>query len=132
MDEGRPGSLRVVIADDVEELRNLFKRVLDQAGDFVVVGEATDGDETVALVEELQPPLLILDLMMPKKSGVQVLREVRDSCPSTRILVFSGVPPEGVLKDGEVDGFIQKRSFPIRDHCRGKACDQPEAVTSPD
>jgi DNA-binding NarL/FixJ family response regulator len=49
---------------------------------------------------------------MPKKSGIQVLHEVRDSSPSTRILVFSGIPPKGMLKGVEADGYLEKGASP--------------------
>jgi two-component system chemotaxis response regulator CheY len=101
-------TVRVVIADDVEALRRLITRVLTNRGGFEIVGEAQDGDEAVALTNRFQPDLLILDLMMPKKSGVEVLREVRDSSPSTKVLVFSGIPPQGMFKGVGADGFLEK------------------------
>jgi DNA-binding NarL/FixJ family response regulator len=101
-------TLRVVIADDVEALRSLLIRVLKGRGGFEIVGVAQDGDEAVELTSRFQPDLLILDLMMPNKSGVQVLREVRESSPATRILVFSGIPPQGMFHGMEADGFLEK------------------------
>jgi two-component system, NarL family, response regulator NreC len=66
-----------------------MRTLLETEPDFTVVGEAGDGLETVRLVERLQPDVLILDLMMPGLSGLEVLRILRQRVPQTRVMILS-------------------------------------------
>jgi len=83
--------MRVVIADDSADFREMLRAVLATAGgQFVVVGEARTGDETIAVVNELQPDALLLDLTMPSSDGLQILPAIRAGSPRTRVIVLSG------------------------------------------
>ena len=83
--------MRVVIADDSADFREMLQAVLATArGQFVVVGEARTGDETIAVVNELQPDALLLDLTMPSSDGLQILPAIRAGSPRTRVIVLSG------------------------------------------
>ena len=64
---------RIVIADDHRIFRSGLRSLLETEPEFSVVGEASDGDEAEALVNKLAPDALLLDLSMPKRSGVEVL-----------------------------------------------------------
>lgn len=79
---------RVVVADDHEMIRTGLRTVLEQF-DCTVVGEAATGAEAVALVRELQPELLVTDMVMPGLSGLEVVRQAAALSPATRIIVFS-------------------------------------------
>jgi DNA-binding NarL/FixJ family response regulator len=80
----------VVLVDDYDKIRNLFRRVLERDHEFVVVGEAPDGRSGVEMVRALQPDLVLLDLSMPTMDGLEALREMRALAPSTRIAILSG------------------------------------------
>ncbi len=82
--------VRVVIADDAEQLRTLLARALAKGGDIEVVGQVGDGVSAVQAVAELDPDVLLLDLSMPVLDGLEVLRSVRDQHERTVVLVFSG------------------------------------------
>ena len=82
-------TIRVVVADDVEDVRLLLRMNLEIDGRFEIVGEAGDGNEAVKVVQELQPDAIILDLMMPEKSGIEAIPEILMSAPSTKILVLT-------------------------------------------
>jgi DNA-binding NarL/FixJ family response regulator len=82
-------SLSIVLADDHPVVRRGMRTLLESEADFSVVGEAGDGLETVRLVERLQPNVLVLDLMMPGLSGLEVLRIARQRSSQTRIVVLS-------------------------------------------
>jgi len=71
--------VRLVIADDRPIFRDGLRRLLEAEADFKVVGQASDGAETVQLIRELKPDLLLLELAMPKHSGLEALREPRIS-----------------------------------------------------
>jgi two-component system response regulator NreC len=82
-------TLSIVLADDHPVVRRGMRTLLESERDFAVVGEAGDGLETVRLVERLRPDVLILDLMMPGLSGLEVLRVLRQRAPRTRVVVLS-------------------------------------------
>lgn len=82
--------IRVVIADDSENYRSALRKLLTKIPGTTVVAEAATGAETLHAVRETKPDLLILDVHMPQKSGWNVLRELRESGSSVRVLVHSG------------------------------------------
>ena len=86
----RTGPIHVLVADDHVILRTSIVFFLDDQADIKVVGEAGSGAETLRLAEELRPDLLLLDLNMPDKSGMDILPEIRLKCPDTRVLVLTG------------------------------------------
>lgn len=79
----------IVLADDHPVVRQSLKRILNQQADFHLVGETDNGLETLSLVKQLQPDLLVTDLMMPGMNGLEVTRRIRLSFPATRIVVVS-------------------------------------------
>ncbi|OLC28513.1 MAG: DNA-binding response regulator [Armatimonadetes bacterium 13_1_40CM_64_14] len=79
----------IVLADDHPIVRQGLRAVLDAEPDYEVVGEASDGLETLAVVERLKPSLLIVDVMMPGLNGLEVTRRVVERSPHTRVIVLS-------------------------------------------
>jgi DNA-binding NarL/FixJ family response regulator len=87
-----PGSqimIRIVIADDHTIMREGLKRILEGAEDIEVVGEAVDGFEALAHVRKGGFDLLMLDLSMPGRSGVDLIRQIKDEMPKLPILVLT-------------------------------------------
>ena len=81
---------RVVIADDVDDLRLLLRVALDATGGFSVMAEAADGLEAVERARAHQPDLLVLDLSMPGLDGLEALPLIRAQAPETKVVVLSG------------------------------------------
>jgi two-component system, NarL family, response regulator NreC len=79
----------IVLADDHALIREGLRAVLDGEPDCSVVGEAADGMEAVDLVNRLQPNVLIVDLMLPNLSGLEVIRQVRRRTPRTQVVALS-------------------------------------------
>ena len=82
-------TIRVVLADDSEEIRNMLRMALEMDGRFEVVGEAANGDEAVVAVKDHQPDAIFLDLMMPEVGGLEAIPRIRTECPDTKIVVLS-------------------------------------------
>ena len=82
-------SLRVVIADDNESVREGLREVISAEDDLVLVGVAADGAEALRLITEQRPDLVVLDNEMPQRSGVEVLRAVHVTMPETAIVMFT-------------------------------------------
>ena len=81
--------IRLVIADDYTIVREGLKQVLAAAADLAIAGEARDGFEVMARVRELDFEVLLLDMSMPGKSGIELIKQVRAEKPKLRILVLS-------------------------------------------
>jgi len=81
--------IRLVVADDHTIVREGLKQLLAAAGDLEVVGEAQNGHEVIERIRALDFDLLLLDMSMPGKSGIELIRQVRAEKPKLRILVLS-------------------------------------------
>lgn len=90
MNPGENPGYRVVVADDVADLRFLVRKVLERSGRFTVVGEARDGREAVDVAQEHQPDLTLLDLSMPVMDGLEALPLIRAAVPDCTVVVLSG------------------------------------------
>ena len=82
-------SIRVAIADDQALVRSGFRLILEARTDLEVVGEADDGVGAVALVQELAPDVILLDIRMPNLDGIEATRQIVASGSDTRILVLT-------------------------------------------
>jgi len=107
--------LKILIADDHAIVREGLKQILAETADMVVAGEATNGQEVLALVREKDFDLVLLDLAMPEKDGLDTLKELRLEKPNLPVLVLSIYPEEQyavrVLKAGAF-GYLTKESAP--------------------
>ena len=81
--------LKIVIAEDSVKVSEVLQRTLNTIEGFSVIGIAEDGVEAIRLVKELKPHLLILDISMPLKDGIEVLKEIRIEDSSTVIVMFT-------------------------------------------
>ena len=81
--------IQVLIADDQAPFRRGLRALLQSVGDIALVGEATSGEETVKLAEQLQPDVILMDLHMPPLSGLEATRRILHSSPHIRIVVLT-------------------------------------------
>lgn len=84
-----PEQIRVLIADDHPLVRLGIRQYLESADDIVVLGEAADGNQAVALVEKHKPDVLLLDINMPGMTGIEVTQCLKDTHPNVRILILT-------------------------------------------
>lgn len=92
-------SVGVLICDDVESMRVLLGVTVELRPGLRVVGEAEDGDQAIAQAERLQPDVILLDLAMPRRTGLDALPEIRRVAPAARIIVLSGFVSSMIAAD---------------------------------
>lgn len=106
-------TIHLVLADDHIVVRQGLRALLESQPAIHVVGETGDGLEAVELVEQLRPDVLVVDLMMPGLSGLEVTRQVRQRFPNTRIVILSMHSGEPyvmeALRNG-AEGYVLKAS----------------------
>jgi DNA-binding NarL/FixJ family response regulator len=105
--------IRVLIVDDHELLRAGLRSRLDREPGIAVVGEADTAERAVLMARKLQPDLILLDLLLPRKSGSDVIPELADVAPEARVLVVSSqAAPSSVRRalSAGAAGYLPKRS----------------------
>ena len=103
--------LNIVLADDHTILREGLRALLTADSNIEVVGEARDGREAVRCVEKLGPDLLLMDLSMPRMSGMDAIREIKKRYPETKIIALTVHKTEEYLLStlqAGADGFVLK------------------------
>ena len=101
----------VVVVEDQTAICELIIEMLEARGVYRVLGSTADGNEGLALAKQLKPDILILDILLPGISGLEILRQLHDSQPDLKVLVFSAKSEKqlarGLLKVG-VRGYVPK------------------------
>src|ERR1043165_9052924 len=126
--------IRVLLADDHNIVLAVFRQLIVSADDLQVIAEAGDGEEAQALIQEYRPDVAVLDIQMPKASGIEVTRWVRANLPEVGVLILTAYDDDPyvmavlqagangyVLKTGQADELIQA----VRDVYEGKSALDP-------
>ena len=103
---------KVLVADDSDAIRQVLNDIL-QIGKHELVGEAIDGNEAVEKFNELQPDLLLLDLAMPKKDGLTVVKEIIEFNPDARIVLITASDNQAIIAQCLEAGAIASISKPF-------------------
>lgn len=105
--------ITILLADDHHIVRQGLRSLLEAEPNFNIVGEAADGLEAARLAESLQPDVLVLDIMMPGFSGLEVTRQVQQRAPDTKVIILSMYADESyvleALRNGAF-GYVLKKS----------------------
>ena len=91
-------SKRVLVADDAAYMREMLRDILTHGG-YQVVAEAADGDEAVQAFREQSPDVVTLDIVMPRKSGLEALREIMQADSGACVVMCSALGQEALVKD---------------------------------
>jgi len=105
--------VKIVIADDHTVVRIGLRTLLEKEADFQVIGEASDGTQTINFVKLLDPDVVILDMIMPGINGIEITRQIKKISPHTQIIILSMHANEAyvleTLKKG-ASGYVLKDS----------------------
>ena len=89
--------IRILLADDHEIVRRGIRPLIESEWGWEICGEASDGNEAVALAEKFRPDVVLLDVAMPGINGVDATREIKRLLPATEVLAFTGTDSEALV-----------------------------------
>ena len=104
-----------MVVDDHPIMRKALSDVLEESGRFVVVGQAGDGEEALRIAEALKPDVVVMDVIMPRKNGIEACQEIMELLPDTRVIVLTAATEEDAVIDAVAagaTGYLQKYSSP--------------------
>jgi len=105
--------ITILLADDHKALREGLRQILESEKDFHVVGEAQDGRQAVAMVNQLRPDVALMDIAMPRLNGIEATRQILKAIPATKVLILSAHNDyayiTGALRSGAA-GFLLKQN----------------------
>ena len=112
--------IRVLVADDHPVVRRGLVSIITPGHGMEVVGVAADGVEAVTQASALQPDVILMDLLMPHKSGLEAIKEIKQHNPQARILVLTSFGEEDRVADAirarsagvSTQGLLTRRSLP--------------------
>jgi len=103
--------IRILVVDDHSVVRQGIIALLEDEEDIIIAGEASDGDEVADMIGKVKPDVVLLDLTMPRMSGIEVIKQVVPIYPKVRILIFSmHNNPDYILSAvlNGASGYLQK------------------------
>lgn len=126
--------IKVILADDHAVVRSGIRQFLESTGEIQVLAEANDGEEAKQIIQKHQPDVVVLDIQMPKASGIEVTRWMRKNDFSTGVLILTAYDEDpyvnAVLQAG-ANGFVLKTATPeeiiraVKDVFEGKSVLDP-------
>lgn len=90
--------VRILVVDDASFMRQMIREIVEEEG-YEVVGEASDGDEAIAAFRRLQPDLVTMDIVMPRRSGIDAVAQIRQLDAGARIVMCSALGQDRLVED---------------------------------
>ena len=107
--------VKIMVVDDHPIMRNGLRDALGDEPDFEVVGMAADGIEAVRTAQRVEPDVIVMDVMMPDKDGVDACREIMELLPNAKVLMLTASTREDAVVEAVAagaTGYLQKHSHP--------------------
>jgi len=105
-DSKKPGKIRVVLVDDQTMIRQGLGYVIQMQPDMEVVGEAADGEEAVEVVTKVHPDVVLMDVQMPKCTGIEATRKILAQLPDIKVLILTTFDVKNYVVDGIRAGAV--------------------------
>jgi DNA-binding NarL/FixJ family response regulator len=105
--------IKIILADDHEVVRDGFQVMLKKENDIEIIGEAKNGEQLIRLAGQLRPDIIITDIMMPEKSGIEATAEITNLYPEIGVIAFSMYNDESLVMDmlkAGAKGYLLKSS----------------------
>ena len=127
--------IRIVIVDDHDMVRRGLASYLSTTPDILLVGEASDGQEAIKVCGDVQPDIVLMDLMMPKLDEIEATREIRKKYPNTQVIALTSYQEKELVHQVIMEGAIsyllknvtgEELIDAIRKGCAGKPTMAPE------
>jgi DNA-binding NarL/FixJ family response regulator len=118
-------SLSVLIVEDYEPFRRFIRSALGRRPELRIVAEVSDGLEAVQKAQELQPGLILLDVGLPRMSGIEAARRFRDICPESKVLFVSQESSPEVVQEALAIGAL---GYIVKTHAGSELLAAVEAV----
>src|SRR5260221_9005816 len=99
-------AIRVLLVDDHDMVRRGLAVFLSAFRDMQLVGEAADGHEAVALVDQTQPNVILMDVLLPEMHGIEATRRIKDDHPEVQVLLLSSSNDDDLVKSGIQAGAL--------------------------
>ena len=116
--------LKCLVVEDAEFMREIYRYALSALPHVEIIGEAGDGEEAVKLLSELKPDIMLLDLVLPLKSGLDILKEISLISPTTKIIAVSSIDDERIIAKAKALGVMIYIKKPFTKSDLLKACDE--------
>lgn len=122
-------TIHLILADDHAVVRSGLRMLLEAQPDIEIVGEAETGEEAVAMVEELKPDAVLMDIQMPDLNGIEATKQIKANSPETKVLALTMHEDDHYFFEmlhAGASGYVLKRAAPdelvnaIRTVCRGE------------
>ncbi len=129
-----PEAIRILLVDDHAVVREGLRAFLTLQEGFQIVGEAADGEEAVERAVELEPDVILMDLVMPRRDGVSAMRELRRSAPKAKVIVLTSFLDDDRLLpalEAGAAGYLLKNSQPSELARAVRAAQAGEAIIDP-
>jgi DNA-binding NarL/FixJ family response regulator len=124
----------IVVADDHPVFRQGLRQIIESEPSFEIIGEANDGKQALSLIRKLRPAVAVLDISMPERDGLSVVRALREEKIAVEIIFLTMYRDESIFRTAlelEVKGYVLKDSAPIEIVSGIKAVCRGEWYTSP-
>lgn len=133
--------IRILIVDDHPVVREGLVGILNDEPDFALVGEAESGEEALGMIERIRPDVVLMDVRLPRMSGMEACSAVTRRYPSTRVVILTTFSNDGIALNAiasGASGFVLKQSKPsiirtaVREVSRGRTYSDPALETKID
>ena len=98
--------IRVMLVDDNEIVRKGLQEALEHSDDFTVVGQTGEGEEALGLAERLRPDVILMDVLMPGKNGIDACREITTALPDAKVLMLSAFSDRDAMNSALAAGAL--------------------------
>jgi two-component system response regulator DesR len=97
--------IRILVVDDSAIIRQAVRSCIEGHTGLEICGEAENGDVGLDMVRKLSPDIVVLDLVMPGMNGFEVARQIAANAPRTRVIMFTGIDCEGLIREAQEVGI---------------------------